>query len=237
MKKMLGTIIGLLILTLTIPTVLFAGGKDDPLLTMLLVDQLEIRNTAGDNPLVWDAEGWVGKDLHKFWLKTDGEYVAGQLEEMEVQALYSRAIAPFWDLQLGWRRDIRPTPNRDWLAIGFRGLAPYFFDIDSAVFIGDNGRTAARLQAEYEFMLTQRLILVPDLELNFYGKDDPATGTGSGLSDTEAGLRLRYEIRREFAPYIGLNWTRRYGQTADYARAEGTDVDDFQFVSGIRVWF
>jgi copper resistance protein B len=227
-----------LLMTMTMAGTAQGGGmNDDPLLTMLLVDQLEIRVGDGDDPLVWDAEGWLGKDLNKLWIKTEGEYVDGGVEEMELQALYSRAITPFWDLQAGWRRDIRPRPDRDWLALGIKGLAPYYFDIDAAVFFGDEGRSAARLQAEYEFMFTQRLILVPEIELNFYGKDDPAVGTGSGLSDIEAGLRLRYEIRREFAPYIGVNWSHLYGRTADYAREEGEDTDDFRFVIGIRTWF
>lgn len=228
----------LIVFALIVPGLTFAGGmNDDPLLTMIVVDQLEIRAADGSDPLVWDAEGWIGKDLHKFWIKTEGEYLDGRVEEMELQALYSRAVAPFWDVQLGWRRDIRPTPERDWLAFGLKGLAPYFFDIDVALFVGDSGRTAARLQAEYEAMLTQRLILVPEIELNLYGKDDPATGIGSGLANIEAGLRLRYEIRREFAPYIGLNWTRLYGRTADFARAEGAAVDDTQLVIGVRAWF
>ena len=227
-----------LLFFLIIPSLAFSGGMDDdPLLTMLVVDQLEIRNNDGRDPLVWDAEGWIGKDLHKLWIKTEGEYVDSRVEEVELQALYSRAVAPFWDLQLGWRRNIRPTPNRDWLAFGVKGLAPYFFDIDAALFVGDAGRTSARLQVEYEIMLTQRLVLVPEIELNLYGKDDPATGIGSGLSNIEAGLRLRYEIRREFAPYIGLNWTKLYGDTADFARAEEVDTDDIQFVFGIRAWF
>ncbi len=228
----------LLFATLTMAgTAQGSGMYDDPLLAMLLVDQFEIQAGSGDDPLVWDAEGWVGKDLNKIWIKTDGEYSDGSMEEMELQALYSRAIAPFWDLQAGWRRDIRPSPDRDWLALGVKGLAPYYFDIDAAVFLGDNGRTAARLQFEYEFMFTQRLILVPELAFNFYGKDDPAAGIGSGLSDIEAGLRLRYEIRREFAPYIGVNWSHLYGQTADYAREDDEDTDDFRFVAGIRFWF
>ncbi len=227
-----------LLFFLIVPSLAFAGGmNDDPLLTMLVVDQLEIRNNDGSDPLVWDAEGWIGKDLHKLWIKTEGEYVNSRVEEVELQALYSRAVAPFWDLQLGWRRNIRPAPNRDWLAFGVKGLAPYFFDIDAALFVGDAGRTSARLQVEYEIMLTQRLVLVPDIELNLYGKDDPATGIGSGLSNIEAGLRLRYEIRREFAPYIGLNWTKLYGDTADFARAEAADTDDIQFVFGVRAWF
>lgn len=224
--------------TLLLTTTAHGGGMDDdPFLTMLTVDQFEIRAGDGDLPLVWDAEGWLGKDLNKLWIKTDGEYVDGRVEETEIQALYSRAIAPFWDLQAGWRRDIRPTPDRDWFAFGIKGLAPYYFDVDAALFVGENSRTAARLQVEYEFMLTQRLILVPEVEMNFYGKDDPAVGIGSGLADTEVGLRLRYEIRREFAPYIGVNWSHLYGQTADYAREEGEDTDDFRFVAGIRFWF
>jgi len=231
-------IIAALLFFLIVPGLAFSGGmNDDPLLTMLVVDQLEIRDIEGSDPLVWDAESWIGKDLHKLWIKTEGEYLSSRVEEVELQVLYSRAVAPFWDLQLGWRRNIRPTPNRDWLAFGIKGLAPYFFDIDAALFVGDAGRTAARLQVEYEIMLTQRLILVPDIELNLYGKDDPATGIGSGLSNIEAGLRLRYEIRREFAPYIGLNWTKFYGDTADFARAEGGDTDDIQFVFGVRSWF
>ena len=228
----------LIVFVLIVPGLTFAGGmNDDPLLTMIVVDQLEIRAADGSDPLVWDAEGWVGKDLHKFWIKTEGEYLDGRVEEMEIQALYSRVVAPFWDVQLGWRRDIHPTPERDWLAFGLKGLAPYFFDIDAALFIGDSGRTSARLQTEYEAMLTQRLVLVPEIELNLYGKDDPATGIGSGLANIEAGLRLRYEIRREFAPYIGLNWTHLYGRTADFARAEGADIDDTQFVLGVRARF
>jgi copper resistance protein B len=225
-------------ITLILTTTAYGGGmNDDPFLTMLTVDQFEIRAGDGNSPLVWEAEGWLGQDLNKLWIKTDGEYVDGGVEETEIQALYSRAIAPFWDLQTGWRRDIRPTPDRDWFAFGIKGLAPYYFDVDAALFVGENGRTAARLQFEYEFMFTQRLILVPEVELNFYGKDDPAVGIGSGLADTEVGLRLRYEIRREFAPYIGVNWTHLYGDTADYAREEGEDADDFRVVAGIRFWF
>ncbi len=224
--------------TLMLTTTAHGGGmNDDPLLTMLTVDQFEIRAGDGDTPLVWDAEGWLGKDLNKLWIKTDGEYIDGRVEETELQALYSRAIAPFWDLQTGWRHDIRPTPDRDWFAFGIKGLAPYYFDVDAALFVGENGRTSARLQLEYEFMLTQRLILVPEMEVNFYGKDDPAVGIGSGLADTEMGLRLRYEIRREFAPYIGVSWTHLYGDTADYAREEDEDTDNFQLVTGVRFWF
>jgi copper resistance protein B len=202
-----------------------------------MVGQFELRNTEGSDPIVLEAQGWVGKDLNKLWVKVDVENVSGKTDEAELQFLYSKAIAPYWDVQVGWRHDKMPTPNRDWFAVGFQGLAPYFFEIDAAAFIGNNGQTALRLEAEYEIMLTQKLILTPEVEINAYSKDDEATGVGSGLSDIELGLRLRYEIRREFAPYIGVNWNKTYGDTANFSRDEGEDVSDTQFVVGIRAWF
>jgi copper resistance protein B len=154
-----------------------------------------------------------------------------------LQALYSRAIAPYWDLQLGLRHDFQPSPSRSWGVIGIQGIAPYFFEVDTALFIGESGQTALRVEAEYELLFTQKLILTPEVELNFYGQDDKDLNIGSGLSDLEAGLRLRYEIRREFAPYIGVNWNKSFGNTADFASAEGEDTDDVQWVVGLRAWF
>ncbi len=214
-----------------------AGMNDDPLLVMGKLDRFEIRDTDGPDPLAWDAQGWIGKDLKKLWFKTEGERVDGETEDFEVQALLDRAIAPYWDFQVGWRGDFRPKPRRDWLAIGVQGLAPYFFEVDAAFFVSDSGRTSARLDAEYEMLFTQRLILTPEIEINLFGRDDSAVGVGSGLSDIEAGLRLRYEIRREFAPYVGVNWWRKFGGTADFARAAGEDAQDAQVVAGIRAWF
>ncbi|MCB1661918.1 MAG: copper resistance protein B [Pseudomonadales bacterium] len=214
-----------------------AGGEDDPLLTKVLIDQFELRDSDSENPLVLEGQAWIGKDLHKLWLKTDFERVEGETEDAELQVLYSRAIAPFWDLQLGLRKDFQPSPSRSWAVIGLQGLAPYFFEVEPVFFIGESGRTALRLEAEYELLLTQRLILTPDIELNIYGQNDSETGVGSGLSDVQMGLRLRYEIRREFAPYIGVNWSRKYGKTADYSRRTGEDLDDTQLVIGIRAWF
>ena len=130
-----------------------------------------------------------------------------------------------------------PEPSRDWLAIGFQGLAPYWFEIDTALFIGKDSRVGARFQAEYEILFTQKLILTPELEMVFLSKDDEEVGAGSGLSDIGLGLRLRYEIRREFAPYIGINWERVYGNTADFARDEGVEISETQFVVGVRAWF
>lgn len=214
-----------------------AASKDDPLLTMVLIDQLEVRNANDDNPLVLEGQGWIGKDLNKLWLKVELERVDGVTEEAELQALYSKAVAPYWDFQVGLRQDFKPTPERTWAVIGFQGVAPYFFEVDTALFIGESGRTALRLEAEYELLFTQQLILTPEIEANFYGQNDKDLGTGSGLSDIELGLRLRYEIRREFAPYIGVNWSKKFGQTAGFSRSEGEDVSDTQFVLGIRAWF
>jgi copper resistance protein B len=209
--------------------------EDDPVLTKFMLDQLEIHD-AEDNPVTWEAEAWIGKDLNKFWLKTEGERVNGENEELEVQALYSRAIAPYWDIQAGLRKDFKPQ-GREWGVVGLKGLAPYFFETDIALFAGDNGRTAARIQGEYELLLTQKTILTPEIELNLYGKDDPEMRIGSGLSDISIGLRLRHEFKREFAPYIGVEWTKKFGDTADFARADGSDVSDTQLVTGIRAWF
>lgn len=214
-----------------------AAMNDDPVLGMFKLDKLELRASDGEDPLVWEAQGWIGKDLNKFWFKTDGVVVDGETEAADIQALYSRALAPFWDFQVGWRRDIRPEPSRDWLAIGFQGLAPYWFEIDTALFIGKDSRVGVRLQAEYEILFTQKLILTPELEMDIFSKDDEEVGAGSGLSNIELGLRLRYEIRREFAPYIGINWERVYGNTADFARDEGVEISETQFVVGVRAWF
>ncbi len=214
-----------------------ADAGDDPLLLTVILDQMEIREAAGNNSFSWDGEGWLGYDLQKFWVKAEGERTAGNTDEAELQFLYSKAIARYWDFQLGVRYDFEPSPSRSWAAIGVKGLAPYFFDIDAAVFIGQSGRTALRFETEYELLLTQRLILTPDIEINLYGKNDPNVGIGSGLSDIEVGLRLRYEIRREIAPYIGVNWSRLFGNTADFARIAGESTSETQFVIGLRAWF
>ena len=204
----------------------------------VMLDKLE----AGDDDTQrWDAQIWVsqiwdGGDRDRLWLKSEGERADDHTENAELQALYSRAISPFFDLQAGARHDFRPT-SRDWLAIGVQGLAPYFFETEATLFVGEAGRSALRLKASYDLRFTQRLILAPELELNAYGEDDADTGVGSGLSDLEFGLRLRYEIAREFAPYIGAVWTHQYGDTADFTRTEGGDANDVQWVAGVRLWF
>lgn len=214
-----------------------AAVTDDPVLLMGILDQFEWRDTSGDNTLSWDGQGWLGKDLRKLWFKTQGERVGGRTEDAELQFLYSKAIARYWDFQIGVRHDFEPSPSRTWAAIGVQGLAPYFFETDIAFFIGESGRTALRIESVYELLITQRLILSPEIEINFFGKNDANVGVGSGLSDAEIGLRLRYEIRREFAPYIGVNWSKTFGNTADFARLNGEDISDVQLVIGLRAWF
>jgi copper resistance protein B len=235
MKKLFNLFMAVALLAIAHTT--RAAANDDPLLMMFKLEQLEQRNGKED-PLVAEGYLWVGRDLHKLWLNFDLERVNGELEELGTQLLYSRAVAPFWDVQIGWGRDHKPsTETRDWLVLGFNGVAPYQFEVDAQLMVGDSGRTAASLSAEYELMFTQKLVLIPEAEMKLFGKDDAARGIGSGLSSASLGLRLAYEIRREFAPYVGVNWSRKFGGTADHARDEGEPVQDTQFVAGIRAWF
>lgn len=205
--------------------------------TYLEADQLEYR-LGGEGTVRWDIQGWSGGDEHKLWFKTQGDRViSGAAERVEWQLLYSRAVAAFWDAQVGVRYDVKPDPSRGYAVVGVQGLAPYFFDVDAAAFISDDGDVSARIEAEYEWLLTQRLIAKPFVELNIAVQDVPELGVGSGLSDVEWGLRFRYEIVREVAPYVGVSWERKVGPTADFARRRGTDVGDGAVVAGIRLWF
>lgn len=214
-----------------------AGMEDDPLIGTLKLDQLEVRGTDAGNVTAWKANAWLGKDLHKLWLRTEGNYRDGQTEDAELQLLYSHGLTAFWDVQAGWRRDQQPRPTRDWLALEIQGLAPYHFDVNVSLFVGKGGHSAARLDAESEYRFSQRLILSPSLETNLFSKEDPERGLGRGLSDIKLGLRLRYEIRREFAPYVGIQWTGLYGDTANFAKAAGGKSSETMLVAGIRAWF
>ncbi|HWU77947.1 MAG TPA: copper resistance protein B [Rhodanobacter sp.] len=204
---------------------------------MLLFDQLEAAHGYDANTQAWELEGTYGRDLDKLWVRAEGERRAGTVRHGDVEAFWYHGIAAYWGSQLGMRHDFGVGPQRQWAAIGVEGLAPYFFDVQATAYIGSAGRTAARFRADYEVLFSQRLMLQPELEFNFHGKDDPARKTGRGLSDVSLGLRLRYEILRQFAPYIGISWVRRVGKTANYARADGEQVFEQQFVAGIRLWF
>jgi copper resistance protein B len=206
--------------------------------SMLLLDQFEYaQDSHGASSGFWDGELWYGADFNKLWLKSEGSYSGGQLEDVRTEALWDHALSAYWGSQLGVRHDLGRGPDRTWAAFGVQGLAPYWFDTEAALYIGEEGRVAARVQVEYEELLTQRLILQPKFEVNLYSKDDPARGIGSGLSDSELGLRLRYEVRREVAPYAGVVWRQRYGRTADLSRAAGEPSGELQVVAGVRFWF
>ena len=204
----------------------------------LLVDRLETRIHGGKDEYRWDAQAWVGGDIDKLWLKTEGEgSFGGALEKSEVQALWSHAIDPWFDLQLGVRHDLRPKRERTHLVLGVQGLAPYWFEIDAAAFLSNKGDVTARLEAEYDQRITQKLILQPRIEFDVAAQDVPELGVGSGLSTAEAGLRLRYEIVPEFAPYVGVEYERAFGGTAEFRRTAGDKAGGWTLLVGIRTWF
>ncbi|MEQ8289037.1 MAG: copper resistance protein B [Gammaproteobacteria bacterium] len=202
----------------------------------VLGDRLEYSESDGST--LYDFQGWYGTTFDRFYVKAEGDIVDDRLESSQTEVFWSHAVNAFFDTQLGVRFDqYDEGKNRRWLALGILGLAPYWFELDVTAYLGENGRTAVNLEAEYELLLTQRLILQPRTELNLYGKEDRANGLGDGLTDLEIGVRLRYEFSRQFAPYIGVEWSSAFGETADYLRAAGENDSDTRFVAGLRFWF
>ena len=201
---------------------------------MISLGELQTRD--GETGYRWEGEAWVGGDLNRFVVKTEGEG-ADELESAEVQALYSRAVSPYFDLQAGVRQDFQSGPKRTYATVGFEGVAPYWFETSGALFLSNKGEVFGRLEGTYDLRLTQRWILQPRVEANVTGQNIPELELGSGVSNIELGLRLRYEIKREFAPYIGVSIDRKFGGTADYARAAGKEVEAASFVIGVRAWF
>ena len=202
----------------------------------VMLDRLEWRD-ADESTYEWDAAAWYGGDFNKVWLATEGEQVDGSVTDARVEVLWDRILTAWWSTRVGAREDFGDGPTRDWFAFGVAGLAPGFFELEAMAFVGENGRTALRLSGDYDLLITQRLVLQPEAEVNIYGSADPERHIGSGLSDLEVGLRLRYEIRREFAPYLGVSWSKRFGDSADLAEAAGDDSDEVAWVVGIRAWF
>ncbi|TPG12758.1 copper resistance protein B [Sphingomonas oligophenolica] len=203
---------------------------------MFNLAELQVRN--GHDGYRWDGEAWFGGDLDRLVLKTEGEGAFNKgVESAELQALYSRAIGPYFNLQAGVRHDFQPSPTRTYATVGFEGLAPYMFDLEGAAFLSDRGDVLGRLEGYYDQRLTQRLILQPRVELNLAAQDVPENRYGAGLVDAELGLRLRYEISREFAPYVGVSYQAKVGRTADFARADGEDPTTTSFVAGVHFWF
>lgn len=207
--------------------------------TAVKIDTLEAGFGDGSDSYSWKAQGWTGGDINRFWWKTEGEGVFnGRLHDAEVQALYSRAVAPFWDVQAGVRQDFRPDgKDTTYLTAGVQGVAPYWFEVSAAAFLSTRGDLTARVEAEYDLRLTQKWILQPSVEAALSASDTPELQLGSGLTSVKAGLRLRYEIRKAFAPYVGVEWGWSFGGTADYARAHGGAADDTRLVVGVRAWF
>lgn len=205
---------------------------------MVLFNLAEYQARQGRDGYRWDGEAWYGGDINRLTLKTEGEGALREgVESAEVQALYSRSIGPYWFLQGGLRYDFKPNPSRTYATIGIEGLAPNNFDVEGSAFLSDKGDVLARIEGYYDQRLTQRLILQPRAEFNLSAQDVPRDGYGSGLVDAELGLRLRYEIKREFAPYVGVSWERQFGDTRRFSRARGQDTGGFSFVAGIRTWF
>lgn len=241
-----------LALAMSASTALAAGGRpfpsppkewpetihDQRIVSFALLDRLEYAWGDDADTRVWDAQGWIGGDWNKLWLKTEGESVAGgETEEAQFEALYARLIAPFWYVQAGIRHDTRPEPSRTYAAFGIQGLGLYWFEVDATAYVSEEGDLSANFEAEYDFRITQRLILQPRFETGIASSEEKELGIGQGFNDLALGLRLRYEFRRELAPYVGVAWHRKLGDTADLAREEGDDVESTALVAGIRAWF
>ena len=205
----------------------------------MLLDQFEGRTRGSENELRWDGEGWIGTDMNRLWIKSEGFADNRTVSDGDHEALYDRPIPRmrYFDAQAGIRADLDSGPRRLWAAFGVEGLAPYFFALAPTLYIRDGGHIAGRLTGSYDLLLTQRWIVQPEAELNFYSKDDPARNIGSGFSDIDTGLRLRYEVSRKFAPYIGFSYAGKYGHTAAYSRQAGEPVGDSCFVFGLRLWY
>jgi len=205
----------------------------------MLIDGLEAWDSDEGTAWSWSGRGWIGTDLDRLWLRSSGESVSGHSETAELELLYGRSFSPWWDVVAGLRRDFAPGDGdaQDFVAIGLQGLAPQKFEVEATAYLGEHGQGAIRLETGYEVLLTNRLVLQPRLELEAFGKDDPARGIGSGLGTAEIGLRLRYEFTRKFAPYVGVVHERAFDGTADLRRDSSQPVDDTRIVVGVRTWF
>jgi copper resistance protein B len=205
--------------------------------SLLLINRLEGWDGQHGSGQAWEASGWVGGNINRLWLRSEGERSGGRTEASDLEVLYGRSVSPWWDVLVGVKQDMRPADSRTWAAFGVQGLAPYKFETSATAYLGEGGQLMATAEVEYELLLTNRLILQPLVEATFAARDEPEHGIGSGLNKVEAGLRLRYEFNRRFAPYIGISHERMFGDTADYHRAAGDHLRDTRWVAGVRMWF
>jgi copper resistance protein B len=210
---------------------------DNGIFSYVLFNRLEAWDAHPGAGLGWEGQAWIGTDLNRTWLRSEGARVAGRTESADLEILYGRSISPWWNLLAGVRHDVAPGQAQNFAALGVVGLAPYKFEVEATAYLGQSGQSAARVEIAYEVLLTNRLIAQPWLEINAYGQDDARRRIGAGLATVEAGLRLRYEITRRFAPYIGIVHERAFGRSAQWRRADGETVDDTRLVAGVRIWF
>jgi copper resistance protein B len=200
------------------------------------VDRLEASRVDGETVMPFDIEAWFGQTYDRAVFKAEGDFEGSDLEKARTEVLWRHAVAPYWDTQLGVRHDSGEGPGRDWLAAGIEGLAPYRIELAVTGYVGESSRTALRLEATHPTLITQRVVIEPRFEASFYGRDDIERGIGSGLSEMALGLRLHYEIRRELSPYIGVEWSNRFGGTEELTRLAGHDPSDARIMIGIRFW-
>ena len=211
---------------------------DNQIFYVFRADRLEHHWRDNEDILLWDVEAWIGSDYNKLYIETEGEKVTdGDVEEATLELFYNRSIHPFWDVQLGVRHDFEPRPTRTFAAFGVQGLARYWFEVDATAYVSEDGDVSANIEAEYDLLISQRLIFQPRFEMNVAVQDVPENNIGSGINDIELSARLRYEIRREIAPYIGISWSRKIGETADLVAADGKEIEVTSFVAGIMLWF
>ena len=212
---------------------------DNTIFYHLLFDQLEGRTNGPDNKFRWEGEGWAGTDMNRLWFKTEGFVEHGVMTDGNQEVLYARPIPylRYFDVQAGVRYDLDSDPGRTWGAIGLEGLAPYFFQFAPTFYFSNRGFFAGRIEGSYDILITNRLIAQPQFEMNFYSKSNPSREIGSGFSELDTGLRIRYELTRKFAPYIGFAYTGNYGRTATFTREAGGNPEDARFIFGVRLWY
>ncbi|MBD9481213.1 copper resistance protein B [Pseudoxanthomonas sp. PXM02] len=205
--------------------------------TKVTLNRLEAWDADEGTGQAWEGIAWFGTDTDRLWLRSEGERIGGHTESADVEALYGHSVSPWWDVVAGVKHDFKPGDARSWAAFGVQGMAPYRFEVSATAYVGEGGQVTANFEAEYTLRITNRLILQPLVEVDLAAKDDPGHGIASGLSGVEAGLRLRYEVTRRFAPYVGVVHERAVGDTADLRRAADESARDTRVVAGVRIWF
>lgn len=218
------------------------GKSDDPLLRKTM-GEIETLKEGDADVIEWEVDTWIGYDFNKLWIKTEGEYAKeegeSETESANIEMVWSHAVAPYWDRQIGIRYDFKPDEpdNRTWLSVGFRGTAPYFWEIDANLYIGEDSSSQLNIEVEKELMLTQKWVITPEFDITVNGNTNEEYGEGSGLASIEAGIRIGYEFSRQFQPFIGIEGKQLFGKTKKLEDAEGHDTDNLSVIAGIHFWF